>query len=65
VSLVVVGELQPRPFSALVLLPRREPPDPLPYAYLGVQFLVEYNARVELDCSSGDPNVCAGQLVIP
>jgi hypothetical protein len=54
-----------RPFSLLALLPRQEPPDLLPFAFLGVQFLIEYNARIELDCSSGDPLSCTGQLIIP
>ena len=63
--LPIMGSFLPRQFSTLVLLPRREPPDPLPYAYLGVQFLIEYQAQVELDCSTGAPHSCSGQLLIP
>jgi len=61
----VPGGPPPRPFSLLVLLPRRDPPEELPYVYLGIQFLIEYNARLELDCSAGDPRSCTGQLIIP
>ncbi|HKB40237.1 MAG TPA: hypothetical protein VKD72_27655 [Gemmataceae bacterium] len=61
----VPGGPPPRPFSLLVLLPRQDPPEELPYVYLGIQFLIEYNARIELDCSSGDPHSCTGQLLIP
>ena len=48
-----------------ILLPRQDPPEELPYVYLGIQFLIEYNAQVDLDCSSGDPRSCTGQLIIP
>ena len=50
-----------RPFSLLVLLPERDPPQWLPYALLGVQFLTEYQASVSLQC---DTSGSQGQLVI-
>jgi hypothetical protein len=51
-----------RPFSPLVLLPERDPPQWLPYALLGVQFLTEYHAAVSLPCAPGGG---PGQLTIP
>jgi hypothetical protein len=50
-----------REFSLLVLLPQGEPEDAPPFIHLGMQFLLEYRARVLLDCSS----TVAGQLIIP
>ncbi len=51
-----------RPFSVLVFLPDQNPPDALPYIYLGAQFFLEYRAAVTLDCAS-DP--ATGTVSIP
>ena len=46
-----------RKVSLLVLLPDHDPPDTLPYIYLGTQFLVEFRGRLTVDCSlKGSPN---------
>jgi hypothetical protein len=60
--LPVHGNLPHRPFALLVLLPQYDPPDALPYIFLGVQFLLEYRATLVVDCSQrhGD-----GKLRIP
>jgi hypothetical protein len=60
--LPVEGTLLLRPFSLLMLLPERDPPDWLPYVLLGVQFLVEYDVSVALECASG---LISGRLTIP
>jgi hypothetical protein len=60
--LPVYGHLPYRPFSLLGLLPQHDPPDALPYIYLGVQFLLEYRATLVLDCSQGPGG---GRLRIP
>jgi hypothetical protein len=60
--LPVEGGLPHRPFSLLVLLPRHDPPDVLPYVLLGVQFLLEYEATVTLACSQVPVD---GRLRIP
>jgi hypothetical protein len=60
--LPVQGNLPHRLFSVLVLLPRQDPPEVLPYVYLGVQFLLEYEVTVTLDCSQ-PPG--AGRFRIP
>jgi hypothetical protein len=62
--LFVEGNLAPHSFSLLVLLPKREAPDAPPFVHLGVQFLLEYRARVRLDASSGSATVSHGQLLI-
>src|SRR5262249_22905113 len=53
-----------RPFSLLVRIPKHDPPpqppEPLPYVLLGTQFLVEYQATLELDAAKN-----SGKLVIP
>jgi hypothetical protein len=54
-----------RSFSLLVLLPARTVPFAPPYIILGSQFLVEYGVELTLNCSSRNPRVCPGQLVIP
>jgi hypothetical protein len=51
-----------REFSLLVLLPRQDLEGAPPYIHLGTQFLLEYRARVVLDCSSA---VIPGHLIIP
>ena len=56
------GTLLLRPFSLLALLPERDPPEWLPYALLGVQFLQEYRVVVRLDCGQAP---AAGSLLIP
>lgn len=65
ICLPVQGGGPLRPFPLIVLLPTSDPPDPLPYAWLGMQFLVEYQGQLRFDCSSGDPLSCSGQLIIP
>lgn len=51
-----------RPFSLLVLLLDRDPPELLPYVLLGVQFLIEHQVTVSLDCSQP---VTSGYLELP
>jgi hypothetical protein len=51
-----------RAFRLLALLPVRYPPDALPFILLGAQFLVEFNARLMLDCMGDVPS---GTLVVP
>jgi hypothetical protein len=63
--LLVQGNLPPRPFSLLALLPKRDAPQSLPYIHLGVQFLLEYRAQLTLDGSTGSPGTSTAQLVIP
>jgi hypothetical protein len=63
--LPVLGGQPLRPFPLLALLPRQTVPFLPPYAILGTQFLVERGATLRLDCSSGAPATCAGELVIP
>ena len=64
-GLPVQGSQLLRPFSLLVLLPRRTALHALPYIYLGLQFLLECRAKLALDCSSGAPPTLPGRLVIP
>jgi hypothetical protein len=56
---------QYRDFSLLALLPRDDLTDAPPFAHLGVQFLLEYQAQLLLDCSSGAPGSVNGKIVIP
>jgi hypothetical protein len=63
--LPVQGTLPPRLFSLLVLLPKREAPDGLPYVYLGAQFLLEYRAWPLVNCSAGTPTGSQAEMVIP
>jgi hypothetical protein len=58
--LPVQGNFPQRPFSVLVLLPKGDSPQALPYVYLGAQFLLEYAAVVTLDCPARQ-----GSLRIP
>jgi hypothetical protein len=51
-----------RPFSLLVLFPDEEPPDSLPYIYLGAQFFLEYRTGVALEYGTDPPS---GRLTIP
>jgi hypothetical protein len=63
--LPVQGNLPLRPFSLLALFPKRMARHALPYVYLGIQFCLEYRARVVLDGSSGLADTSMGQLIIP
>ncbi len=54
-----------RDLSLLALVPNSDLPDAPPYIHLGAQFLLEYRARVFLDCTAGTPGSSSGQLIIP
>jgi len=58
---VLEAEL-PREFALLALLPRHDLEDAPPFVQLGTQFLLEYRAKLDLDCSS--PTI-GGRLLIP
>jgi hypothetical protein len=53
---------QYRELSLLALLPRQDLEDAPPFILIGTQFLLEHEARIELDCSSVKSR---GRLVIP
>ena len=59
---VQAGPIPYREFSLLVLLPTQDLEDAPPFIHVGTQFLLEYKAKVQLDCSSIEG---LGRLVIP
>lgn len=63
--LPIQGPPPVRPFSLLVLLPRRNVLPALPYVYLGAQFILEHRGRLLLDCSAGTAEGSRGQMVFP